>query len=139
MIRRPPRSTRTDTLFPYTTLFRSVRYVVDRRDHPVPDADSFVDDLDDGRQAVGGAGGGGNQMMCLGIVEMIVHDHDDVEGVLFHGRRDDDLRNARFEIGGRFLNRLELAGTLKNDVDAEGVQVDLSGRSSPGASKALLR
>src|SRR3546814_2315496 len=28
MIRRPPRSTRTDTLFPYTTLFRSGR---DRR------------------------------------------------------------------------------------------------------------
>src|SRR3546814_20043666 len=24
MIRRPPRSTRTDTLFPYTTLFRSI-------------------------------------------------------------------------------------------------------------------
>src|SRR3546814_14274835 len=27
MIRRPPRSTRTDTLFPYTTLFRSMRIV----------------------------------------------------------------------------------------------------------------
>src|SRR3546814_2863402 len=27
MIRRPPRSTRTDTLFPYTTLFRSVEDV----------------------------------------------------------------------------------------------------------------
>src|SRR3546814_15411710 len=26
MIRRPPRSTRTDTLFPYTTLFRSPRF-----------------------------------------------------------------------------------------------------------------
>src|SRR3546814_3854800 len=26
MIRRPPRSTRTDTLFPYTTLFRSKRW-----------------------------------------------------------------------------------------------------------------
>src|SRR3546814_12958245 len=26
MIRRPPRSTRTDTLFPYTTLFRSSRW-----------------------------------------------------------------------------------------------------------------
>src|SRR3546814_6180074 len=25
MIRRPPRSTRTDTLFPYTTLFRSIK------------------------------------------------------------------------------------------------------------------
>src|SRR3546814_13473307 len=36
MIRRPPRSTRTDTLFPYTTLFRS-----DRRE---------------GRRAAGGRG-----------------------------------------------------------------------------------
>src|SRR3546814_3229530 len=26
MIRRPPRSTRTDTLFPYTTLFRSLLF-----------------------------------------------------------------------------------------------------------------
>src|SRR3546814_9635293 len=40
MIRRPPRSTRTDTLFPYTTLFRSsdvgftaiIRDISDRRD-----------------------------------------------------------------------------------------------------------
>src|SRR3546814_19274804 len=31
MIRRPPRSTRTDTLFPYTTLFRSVQLHVDAR------------------------------------------------------------------------------------------------------------
>src|SRR3546814_1770348 len=29
MIRRPPRSTRTDTLFPYTTLFRSIEERVD--------------------------------------------------------------------------------------------------------------
>src|SRR3546814_9387773 len=29
MIRRPPRSTRTDTLFPYTTLFRSIAYLCD--------------------------------------------------------------------------------------------------------------
>src|SRR3546814_11490545 len=28
MIRRPPRSTRTDTLFPYTTLFRSLVVVI---------------------------------------------------------------------------------------------------------------
>src|SRR3546814_9820609 len=31
MIRRPPRSTRTDTLFPYTTLFRSYRQSALRR------------------------------------------------------------------------------------------------------------
>src|SRR3546814_2634239 len=30
MIRRPPRSTRTDTLFPYTTLFRSLAMILDR-------------------------------------------------------------------------------------------------------------
>src|SRR3546814_17009648 len=32
MIRRPPRSTRTDTLFPYTTLFRSMQPAGRRRD-----------------------------------------------------------------------------------------------------------
>src|SRR3546814_1895631 len=32
MIRRPPRSTRTDTLVPYTTLFRSLR---EQDGHPV--------------------------------------------------------------------------------------------------------
>src|SRR3546814_4498674 len=43
MIRRPPRSTRTDTLFPYTTLFRSsqvrqsgkFRAARTRRDYPL--------------------------------------------------------------------------------------------------------
>src|SRR3546814_7619827 len=36
MIRRPPRSTRTDTLFPYTTLFRSDRVPRLRKRDPVP-------------------------------------------------------------------------------------------------------
>src|SRR3546814_2864422 len=41
MIRRPPRSTRTDTLFPYTTLFRSQQLQADgvgleSRVHVVP-------------------------------------------------------------------------------------------------------
>src|SRR3546814_20001177 len=31
MIRRPPRSTRTDTLFPYTTLFRSIPPALPRK------------------------------------------------------------------------------------------------------------
>src|SRR3546814_13908934 len=31
MIRRPPRSTRTDTLFPYTTLFRSIAHALQFR------------------------------------------------------------------------------------------------------------
>src|SRR3546814_5268722 len=36
MIRRPPRSTRTDTLFPYTTLFRSALMDAQRDDHALP-------------------------------------------------------------------------------------------------------
>src|SRR3546814_3381274 len=34
MIRRPPRSTRTDTLFPYTTLFRSPAFHLRQRRRP---------------------------------------------------------------------------------------------------------
>src|SRR3546814_12637977 len=36
MIRRPPRSTLTDTLFPYTTLFRSHRHLICRIKHCRP-------------------------------------------------------------------------------------------------------
>src|SRR3546814_11035010 len=45
MIRRPPRSTRTDTLFPYTTLFRSEKQVSydtsDRVDQVVVDGAAY--------------------------------------------------------------------------------------------------
>src|SRR3546814_9423738 len=42
MIRRPPRSTRTDTLFPYTTLFRA---------QPVPPPRDVLDAADSSRHA----------------------------------------------------------------------------------------
>src|SRR3546814_20556378 len=52
MIRRPPRSTRTDTLFPYTTLFRSVR-----ADQPRPADPSALRRHSDGpRVQLAGAG-----------------------------------------------------------------------------------
>src|SRR3546814_2318020 len=41
MIRRPPRSTRTDTLFPYTTLFRSRRVA----NHEAPERAAVADAL----------------------------------------------------------------------------------------------
>src|SRR3546814_9692179 len=50
MIRRPPRSTRTDTLFPYTTLFRSERGDAVVGGDPV----QVVAALDHGRGAVFG-------------------------------------------------------------------------------------
>src|SRR3546814_18173798 len=51
MIRRPPRSTRTDTLFPYTTLFRSRLGV------------SSLDRGDLGRV-----------VRCLGVIDDLLHD-----------------------------------------------------------------
>src|SRR3546814_3998355 len=55
MIRRPPRSTRTDTLFPYTTLFRSRRRrhadaVQSAGDHPDRARDWRVDRAHQRRQ-----------------------------------------------------------------------------------------
>src|SRR3546814_15785924 len=44
MIRRPPRSTRTDTLFPYTTLFRSEE-TRQRRQHVAPHCDGMPSPL----------------------------------------------------------------------------------------------
>src|SRR3546814_1380624 len=50
MIRRPPRSTRTDTLFPYTTLFRS-------QGDPGPRAAAHDREGEPGGGAAGGGGG----------------------------------------------------------------------------------
>ena len=74
--------------------------VVDRRDLAVPDADRIVDDLDDGRQAIGGAGRGRQQMVARGIVERVVAADDAVERRLVLDRgRDDDALHAAVEIG----------------------------------------
>src|SRR3546814_9247065 len=65
MIRRPPRSTRTDTLFPYTTLFRSgedARTLRKRLDRPVSAAGAFLSESEGGgdqrRGALSGAHSG---------------------------------------------------------------------------------
>src|SRR3546814_13985593 len=52
MIRRPPRSTRTDTLFPYTTLFRSLETA--DGEVPSPPAAEPTIDLDALEQRVSG-------------------------------------------------------------------------------------
>src|SRR3546814_3404082 len=43
MIRRPPRSTRTDTLFPYTTLCRSQRQFAPDQGHRLHTMCAFID------------------------------------------------------------------------------------------------
>src|SRR3546814_11515100 len=99
MIRRPPRSTRTDTLFPYTTLFRSER---DQRlgsdilrghaIHEVDDRDALRGDIldqvvkavtrdgaeDDGLRAAGDIVLDLRDLLCgVGIAASLEHRHHD--------------------------------------------------------------
>src|SRR3546814_3570145 len=60
MIRRPPRSTRTDTLFPYTTLFRSGRSAVRRSPRKQGASMSFDGFCIDGRSQRPGSCAQGN-------------------------------------------------------------------------------
>src|SRR3546814_6166961 len=61
MIRRPPRSTRTDTLFPYTTLFRSFAGLFAEDIELAARADLDVGDLVVGDEDVGHGGGKADQ------------------------------------------------------------------------------
>src|SRR3546814_20259568 len=55
MIRRPPRSTLTDTLFPYTTRFRSVAVLAVRRARPIrASVDAGADHGGPGRRKAAG-------------------------------------------------------------------------------------
>src|SRR3546814_11431838 len=46
MIRRPPRSTRTDTLFPYTSRFRSPGFIDEDALHQIANEDKWQEFLD---------------------------------------------------------------------------------------------
>src|SRR3546814_5527428 len=69
MIRRPPRSTRTDTLFPYTTLFRSL-VLVDHETaaHRVVIARGY-------HRVVGIKGGEAHAVGVVGQLLALVHHH----------------------------------------------------------------
>src|SRR3546814_10322108 len=87
MIRRPPRSTRTDTLFPYTTLFRSIDDI-DFRHRQARARGQLLDDADE-------FGGGAPVHLAR-----LVHLQDDLVGVPereeVHRRRRDE-RDQRSE------------------------------------------
>src|SRR3546814_8137783 len=78
MIRRPPRSTRTDTLFPYTTLFRSDGFIAHVSEitgkkvafFPVQSNAAQLEALRSGRLHVAGVNTGSNPIAvaCAGFV-----------------------------------------------------------------------
>src|SRR3546814_15982554 len=88
MTRRPPRSTRTDTLFPYTTLVRSVGGVEDESQRDQGHADHQVADdacLQEAhrREDSAGAAEGIGQREPVGELELA--QHREMAGAL-HGR-----------------------------------------------------
>src|SRR3546814_9384739 len=84
MIRRPPRSTRTDTLFPYTTLFRSDRVV---EDVPRHNRVAVLALYMDGYMALGMPGCGLHPDLVIKVrIDSVVHvDQLDLTG--FHDRK----------------------------------------------------
>src|SRR3546814_12090269 len=120
MIRRPPRSTRIDTLFPYTTLFRSavvVEYESGARQEAVRDLVAVhVGDVTAGRRH--------GQSVIGGDGPFRVRGHGDFAGAVIRVRREDiepfdGIRGDADDGGSRFIDlavRSEESGVGKECV-----------------------
>src|SRR3546814_7874222 len=118
MIRRPPRSTRTDTLFPYTTLFRSSCDYYRRHGKMMPD---------DWKEQIGS-----HDAIFFGAVGWpeLVPDHVSLWGSLIQFRREFDqyvnLRPVRLMPGVPS----PLAGRSQGDIDFYVVREHTEGEYS---------
>src|SRR3546814_16685175 len=96
MIRRPPGSTRTDTLFPYTTLFRSLGDVLDDREAQPGAAERAAAARIDAVEAFGKPG----QMLGRDAVAPIDDRQRDVAGIAgLESHRDRGAGAPVFQIG----------------------------------------
>src|SRR3546814_10924284 len=108
MIRRPPRSTRTDTLFPYTTLFRSLGGLADRGRKP----ESARETAEQGCARTGwckarwgqsrgfrNAGGGSDDRRERFAERVALNDGDVIPETFFQNDELYDLAGAVFGIG----------------------------------------
>src|SRR3546814_14742699 len=110
MIRRPPRSTRTDTLFPYTTLFRSLKRNVqvlnvdggvDYRLRTLTHADIYRHPCDEAAEAdlqrwfaaIAHSDGGSTQ--DLRIHDRIIHARRALDGVIWFDFAELDRKSTR--------------------------------------------
>src|SRR3546814_9115032 len=89
MIRRPPRSTRTDTLFPYTTLFRSPAAVCDEAERWNARLDAWAarkgpHPFEDDKPAQAGKPGaqGPRKAMKPGTVDALIHRYKNAHAFL---------------------------------------------------------
>src|SRR3546814_12759996 len=98
MLRRPPRSTLTDTLFPYTTLFRSDVHALDRRAYP---AGAELDDA---------------EAQAREALEHAAHHHRLKVEFRSHVRDQHEIGADRFLAAGADRDFGFLAGTVLEDV-----------------------
>src|SRR3546814_20459815 len=116
MIRRPPRSTRTDTLFPYTTLFRSDQPVPAELDHQgqqPDDAEGHMQPVRPDQREEGGQEGAALRRRADvdQMLELIELDRE-VGGAAQHGNRKPDLCAAH--PAPRYLEHRETKGDRKS-------------------------
>ena len=91
------------------------------------DAEGVVQDLDDGREAVGGAARVGDDVVLGGVILVVVDAEDDGD-VLVGGRGgDDDLLDGAAEVSLGLFGVGEEAGRFDDDLSADGGPVELGG------------
>ena len=88
---------------------------------PLLDADRVVQHVGDGREAVRGAGGVGDDHDGPWSELVVVDAEDDGDVGAVGGRRDDDALGAGLEVGRRLVLDGEDAGAFERDVDAQGL------------------
>src|SRR3546814_12029643 len=121
MIRRPPRSTRTDTLFPYTTLFRSAAVATfTALERAVELRKGIVGHGVDNR---GGGAADDGGVAAVGIDDGRGHGERDVVAAVL-GRQQ---REAGGQVGGGQQRRAAAGGVDEHAADAE-----LSARGGAG-------
>src|SRR3546814_12810781 len=110
MIRRPPRSTRTDTLFPYTTLFRSWTPLPGVRVTPQPDG-TLVH-----------AGHLPQPVALADVVELVDNGRDAEGRFLLRGRQGDllEIAGKRASLGDLTRRLLAIPGVERSEERREG-------------------
>src|SRR3546814_7466525 len=108
MIRRPPRSTRTDTLFPYTTLFRS-----DRDRHALAADDALAvaqrrDRIDEAARAFG------HRRLDEMLIALVVEAHRDDRSAL--------RQHALGKVGGTLGDEAQRHAIFRTDEQTSELQ-----------------
>src|SRR3546814_7243150 len=110
MIRRPPRSTRTDTLFPYTTLLAACHLDLGLDRQRVDDADA--DAVEAARGRIG---------LALELAARVEHGHDD-----FERRLAGEFRVRVDRHAAAVVNDGQPVAGVENDLDRKSTRLNSS-------------